>query len=202
MSRNHGHPLLAAALLLSLPTVTRAATPEIAGIANFHQVNERVYRGAQPADTAWPDLAKLGVRCVVDLRRPEEHSTVGESTAVAAAGMRYVNFPMDGFATPTRDQIDRALVLMDGNDKVFVHCKQGRDRTGTVIAAYRISREHWENARAMAEARDVGLHWFEGGMKRFIAGYRAEAVPIAVASSIPSARADTTSATATVGANP
>jgi len=66
------------------------------------------------------------------------------------------------------------LPLLDGPENVFVHCKLGCDRTGTVIAAYRISRQRWENAKALAEAKNMGLHWYEAGMKRFIASYRAE----------------------------
>src|SRR5260221_3307099 len=125
MTRNHSELILATVLLVSSPAVAGAQTPVIAGVPNFHQVDERVYRGGQPVATAWPDLAKLGIRIIVDLRRGEEHSIATESTAVTSAGMRYVRFPMNGFDTPSRDQIDRALALLDGNDKVLAHCQQG-----------------------------------------------------------------------------
>ena len=194
MNRNHTGLVVAAALLLS-PAASTAAVPEVSGIPNFHQVGERLYRGGQPADDAWPGLAKLGVRTVIDLRRGVEHSVAAESTAVTAAGMRYVNFPMNGFDTPTRDQIACVLAMFDGNDRVFVHCKQGRDRTGTVIAAYRVSRDHWTNSKALDEARDLGLHWFEAGMKRFITGYRSE--PAALAAASPGAADTVNAATAT-----
>lgn len=152
----------------------KTPAPPIAGIHNFHQVTEGIYRGAQPEATAWPGLAKLGVKVVLDLRPPGEHSTSAESLAVSAAGMKYVNFPMDGLATPTAAQLRGPLAVLDGPDPVFVHCKQGRDRTGTVIAAYRISRQGWTNEKALGEARDLGMHWYEFGMKRFIAGYRPD----------------------------
>jgi len=160
-------------LLFTLLSSPQSAVAQVTGIPNFHQVTERIYRGGQPDENGWPQLAKLGVKTVIDLRRPGEHSIMAESLAVAAAGMRYVNVPMDGFATPTSEQLVLPLTLLDDDEPVFVHCKQGCDRTGTVIAAYRISRQGWENQRALAEAREKGMHWWENGMRRFIAAYRA-----------------------------
>jgi len=166
-------PLLAA-LLLTLPVLASAQAPVIDGIPNFHQVTDRIYRGGQPQSGAWTELARLGVTTVVDLRRPVEHSVAEESLAVVSAGMRYRNFPMNGFDTPSAAQLTTPLSWLDADEKVFVHCKQGMDRTGTVIAIYRISRQGWENQKALAEAKSLGMHWFESGMKRFIAGYETE----------------------------
>ena len=170
-----------AATLALAPALAWAGDLQVAGIPNFYKVNDHIYRGAQPSGAAWPELAKLGVKTVIDLRREGEHSTDAESKAVTAAGMRYVNFPMNGFDTPTSDQMAKVLALLDGNDPVFIHCKLGKDRTGTVVAAYRIAREKWENPKAMAEAESCGLHWYEKGMKRFIAGYRCEPSTLASA---------------------
>ena len=180
---------VAVSLLLPIGAAATAAI-EVPGIDNFHQVNERLYRGAQPTAEGWAGLAKLGIHTVVDLRRETEHSTAEERKAVEAAGMHYVNFAMNGWDTPTTDQMAKLLPLLEGEGPVFVHCKQGRDRTGSVIAAYRIARERWTNDKAMAEANACGMHWFERGMKRFIAGYRVapEALAQAVAVAPDSAR--------------
>ena len=164
------------ALLLAWAHIARAQAPETAGIPNFHQVTDRLYRGGQPRAQAWPALAQLGVRTVIDLRTPREHSTAAESTAVRAAGMRYVSFPLNGFRTPTASQMERVLALLD-DSVTFVHCAEGRDRTGTVIAAYRISRQGWDNASALAEAHKFGLHWYERGMRRFIQSFERTGAP-------------------------
>jgi protein tyrosine phosphatase (PTP) superfamily phosphohydrolase (DUF442 family) len=166
-----------ATLVLASPSLSQSVTPQVTGVPNFRQVTERIFRGGQPDLRGWPELSKLGVKTVVDLRQPGEHSTVAESTAVTAAGMRYVNVPMDGFATPSAVQLALPLSVLDREEPVFVHCKLGCDRTGTVIAAYRISRQGWENRKALAEAQQMGLHWWEMGMRRFIAGYRPATVP-------------------------
>jgi tyrosine-protein phosphatase SIW14 len=162
---------------LSVPAWTASA--EVAGIPNFRQVSDLVFRGAQPTDEAWPSLAKLGVKTVIDLRQETEHSITEEARAVQAAGMRYISFPMDGFQMPRADQIAKVLEVMNSSEPVFIHCKLGKDRTGTVIAAYRIAHDGWDNDRALTEATACGLHWYEAGMKRFIRGYRAAALATA-----------------------
>jgi hypothetical protein len=67
------------------------------------------------------------------------------------------------------------LDLIEAGDTVFVHCRLGMDRTGVVVAAYRIAREHWANQQALAEAESLGMHWYSSGMKRFILRYRVPA---------------------------
>jgi protein tyrosine/serine phosphatase len=166
-------PALALLTILSVPSW--AAPVEVAGIPNFHQVNDLVFRGAQPTDEAWPGLARLGVRTVVDLRRESEHSLAAESLAVEAAGMRYVSIPMNGFDVPRADQIAQVIDVLDSGTPVFVHCKLGCDRTGTVIAAYRIAHDGWDNTKALDEALTYGMHWYSGGLKRFIRDYQLAA---------------------------
>lgn len=184
-------PLLAlAAFLLFLPARGTSAEIEIPGIVNFVRVNERVFRGAQPEDHAWSKLSELGVKTVIDLRRDQEHSKTAEQKLVEAAGMKYLSFPMNGFDTPTADQMTKVLAMMDeSGGPVFVHCKQGRDRTGTVVAAYRISREGWANDKALDEALFHGMHWYEKGMKQFLTAYKPEPLPAKLADNIAPATA-------------
>ena len=147
-----------------------AAGIEAPGVPNFHRVNDRVLRGGQPAREGWSSLAKLGVKTVVDLRRESEHSSEAERRAVEAAGMRYVNVPMNGIVAPRDEQIARILALFDSSDAgtVFVHCRRGADRTGTVIACYRIAHDRWRNQEALNEAEAHGMSWVEFGMKHYI----------------------------------
>src|SRR4051794_10704600 len=95
-------PFLALAVL---STQLFAANADPAGVPNFHQVNEHLYRGAQPSDDGFKNLAKLGVKTVIDLRLPVEHSTDAEERAVKAAGMRYINIPMQGVVSPSEQSI-------------------------------------------------------------------------------------------------
>jgi tyrosine-protein phosphatase SIW14 len=143
-------------------------------VPNFHRVNDHVYRGAQPDNQGWEDLEQLGVRVVLDLRPDgelQEHWTKSEKEAVEAAGMRYINLPMGGWAVPEDAQIMRALRVLQSGEPVFVHCRGGKDRTGTVIACYRIAQDHWRIERALAEARSDGMNPLQTAMEHYIWGF-------------------------------
>jgi tyrosine-protein phosphatase SIW14 len=164
-------------LALSVALPAWPGSLELPGVPNFHQINDHVFRSGQPADGSWQNLAKLGVKIVIDLRRPDEHSTAAEAQAVNAAGMQYINVPMKGVVGPAPDQMSRVLSILDSPDKVLVHCHRGADRTGAVIACYRISHDHWQNQQALAEAKALGMRWTQMGLKRFILSFQ----PIATA---------------------
>ncbi len=147
-----------------------AAGSQAPGIPNFHQVNDQIYRGAQPFGSGWENLSKLGIRTVIDLRREGEdnHSIEVERKAVEAAGMHYLNVPMEGIVAPSNADVGKVLAVFESGQKVFVHCKQGKDRTGTVVACYRVAHDHWENRKALHEAKSLGMHWIDMGMKWYI----------------------------------
>ena len=152
-----------------------AAARDWSDLPNFHSVNPRLFRGGQPTPAGFHKLAKMGIKTVVDLREPGQRSAA-EKKIVEAAGMRYVSVPMRGFHTPTEDQI--AAVLRVFNDSsatpVFVHCRRGADRTGTVVACYRISHDGWENRRALNEARSLGMNWLERSLQHYVLAYKPD----------------------------
>jgi tyrosine-protein phosphatase SIW14 len=164
-------PVLALAVM-SIPAF--AGSMDAPGVPNFHQVNQKVYRGGQPSAEGFQSLAKMGVKTVIDLRREDEHSARAEARIVQAAGMKYINFPLYGVVAPPEAVVSKILAIFDSKDAgpVFVHCKRGADRTGTVIAAYRMSHDHWDNAKALKEAKSYGMSWTQIGMKHYIAEYR------------------------------
>jgi tyrosine-protein phosphatase SIW14 len=153
-----------------------AADIEAPGVPNFHSVNEHVYRGGQPADAGWSSLAKLGVKTVIDLRPASEHSINKEERAVEAAGMRYVSEPLARLAAPTKEEIFKILTLLDSSAQwpVFIHCRRGADRTGTVIACYQIAHNQLANEEALREAMKYGMSRLELGMKHFIQNFHID----------------------------
>jgi uncharacterized protein (TIGR01244 family) len=165
-----------ALLVLAVPLwAADAAAP---GVPNFHEVSARIYRGAQPQGEGWDSLAKLGVKTVIDLRPGSEHSTTAEKRAVEAAGMHYVNVPLSGVHAPPDRKISQVLGLMDDSaSPVFVHCRRGADRTGTVIACYRVRHDGWSNRRALREATSYGMSWIEFGMQRYVLSFHPAGAP-------------------------
>jgi tyrosine-protein phosphatase SIW14 len=159
---------LAATLLLVLAlTPLSVFAADAPGVPNFHSVTDHLYRGGQPTREGIGSLVKIGIRTVVDLRTGKDRE---EEKLVKAAGMRYVHVPMGALSAPSDQQIASALETLDDVSAapVFIHCKRGADRTGTVIACYRIRHDQWENQKALSEARKNGLSWVERGMQQYI----------------------------------
>ncbi len=116
-------------------------------------------------------LAAMGIKSVMNLRMADDLWT-GEQEAAPASGLNYVDVPLHGLRRPTEAQIARALSLIATlPPPVFVHCERGADRTGTVIACYRIVHDGWTGEAALKEAKQHGLAWAEFGMKAFIADF-------------------------------
>jgi protein tyrosine/serine phosphatase len=157
---------------LGLATLQAGSLPDVPGVPNFHQVDEHIYRGAQPRGEGFASLAKIGIRTVIDLRGESS-----EETAVQSAGMHYIRLPWREFKAPTDSQIEAMLALLNDSSEwpIFVHCRRGADRTGTAIACYRIAHDHWSNQQALAEAKTLGMSSLEIGMQRYILHFAAPA---------------------------
>ncbi len=141
----------------------------VPGVPNFDKVDEHVYRGGQPSNEGFQNLAKLGVKTVIDLREADDRAAV-EKREVTSAGMNYVNVPMTGLTPPTDGEIAKIFSLLgDGaSGPVFVHCKRGADRTGAVIAAYQINFHKWDNAQALKDAKAHGMSHFQFPRQRYV----------------------------------
>jgi len=187
-------------LALSLPAF--GASP-VQGIHNFYKVDEHVYRGAQPTDEGFQYLAKIGVKTVIDLRGAGEGRR-DEESIVTAAGMKYLNIPMTGLTPPTEAEITQILgILEDGTTgPVFVHCMRGADRTGAVIASYRIEHDGWDNARALKEAMANGMSFFQFPRQSFIRNFQARTIEAKTTPAAEPAAASTVNSQATAVAAP
>jgi len=129
-------------------------------IKNFGCINENFYRGAQPKDKDYPDLAAMGVKTVIDLQR---EGNSAEQTAVEAQGMKFFRIPMSDKNQPSSDQAELFLKIVNdpANQPIFVHCAGGRHRTGAMSAIYRMTHDGWTADQAFEEMKHYD---FEYGM--------------------------------------
>jgi protein tyrosine phosphatase (PTP) superfamily phosphohydrolase (DUF442 family) len=159
-------------LAAGLPLAATAGS-SVPGVGNFEKVNDFVYRGAQPTDEGFQSLARLGVHTVIDLQESGSARAIGEEKAVKAAGMQYINVPMEGMQTPANESVTKVLAVLESgnNGPVFVHCHRGADRTGGIIACYRIEHDHWGSQKALSEARSMGMSWYQTAIQHYVQKY-------------------------------
>ena len=126
------------------------------GIGNFGEVTHELYRGAQPNRVGYQELANMGVNIVVDLRLTGKDK---EGREVQKLGMQFVAIPWHCYF-PKDKVFARFLALLRENrgKKIFVHCRYGDDRTGMMIAAYRMAVEGWTPKEARREMEQYGFH--------------------------------------------
>ena len=157
----------------SVCLVVAGALPPLAGdapgINNFDQVDARVYRGGQPTKGGFRYLASTGVNTVIDLRQAGDRAKA-EERMVFGSGNDLLNVPMTRLIPPTETQLLKILpvLLNAAGGPVFVHCLRGTDRTGAVIAAYHITHDHWDNARALEDAKAHHMRFIQIPRQQFI----------------------------------
>ena len=160
--------LLCLLLVVALPAAGERGLPPSEGIRNLGKVTDNLYRGAQPDAAAIRNLARLGIKSIINLRMTNDVWKPEEAEA-HANGITYTNVPLKGGSQPTHAQVATLLALIETLPApVFVHCQHGCDRTGTIIACYRIRQGGWPNQAALEEARKYGLSKLEHGMIKYI----------------------------------
>ena len=124
---------------------------------NFHQVDSKVWRSAQPDAANFAELPQLGIREVLNLREWHNDSSVNKSTAV---NLHRVSMNPGGIREC--DLIEAVKILRDARGSILVHCWHGSDRTGTVVALYRMAVDGWSRERAIAEFTDPRFGYHAG----------------------------------------
>lgn len=171
LSRTAGAVALLLALFIAA-SAQEAATEKRVSIKNFGQMDERFFRGAQPREEEFKELAALGIKTVIDLRDdPREY----EKGIVESLGMKYINIPMVGKKYPTEEAVAEFLkVVKDpSTGSFFVHCAGGRHRTGAMGAVYRYQFYNWTFEQVYEEMKkyDFYTSWGHAAFKDFVRDY-------------------------------
>ena len=159
-------------LLLSLLAWQQPAPPDIRA---FLQVTPQFCTGGQPRMEHFARLKQDGVKTVLNLRQPSEHRADEERQAVEAAGLKYVNIPVN-YQQPSETSVDEFLKITDDpvNRPMFIHCTAAI-RVGAFWMIRRVLRDGMSVDAALEEARRVGLRdapHLEEFAKSYIATHR------------------------------
>ena len=148
--------LILGAVLQTASARDTAQKIERRGLPNFYRVTPNLYRGAEPTAAGLRAAERLGVKTVIDLRA--FHSDADEATGTKLT-LEHISFKT---WHPENDDVIRFLKLATAkkNQPVFVHCQHGSDRTGMMIAIYRIAVQHWTKRDAINEMTkgNFGFH--------------------------------------------
>jgi protein tyrosine/serine phosphatase len=148
---------------------------KVEGLPNLGQVTPALFRGGQPKKEGYAELKELGIEIVVNLRDDAEE-IAAERLVVEQNGMRFVSIPWNARRGPNDPQVAEFLELVRANPerKIFVHCKAGKERTGVMVAAYRIATQGWTAPQALDEMEFFGIRgfWFSH-LKRYIREFPA-----------------------------
>jgi tyrosine-protein phosphatase SIW14 len=165
-----GFFVVAAALFLGAPSARSQTAQNPEGVPNFARVTDMLYRGAQPSSAGFNALQHMGVGIVVNFRNEAKETSV-EEREVESLGMKYVGIPWSGRDNPSDALIVQFLDLVRTNPqtKIFVHCQRGADRTGTMVAAYRIAVQHQSVKDAVSEMHSFHYdHFFLPQLERYV----------------------------------
>lgn len=163
---------LAVVFLVLSATVSAQDTTAYAELPRFQKVSEKLFRGGQPRKGGINKLRELGINTVINLRGASDR-TRAEEAEVRALGLNYLNVGLPNWARPQDSRVARILEVINAPEsgRVFIHCKDGVDRTGMIVALYRMTHDGWSSDRALAEAERSGMRRTQFWMRDYADDY-------------------------------
>ncbi len=143
-----------------------AKAVDIKGVGNLYRVSTNLYRSEQPTTEGFKELENLGVKTIVNLR-----SFNSDRDNITGTNLAYEHIYMKAWHPEEKEVIRFLKIATDQNSfPVLVHCQHGADRTGTMVAIYRIAICGWSKSEALNEMKNggYGFHTIWKGLPKFI----------------------------------
>ena len=129
-------------------------------LQNLYKVSKKVFRSEQPNGKAFHEIQALGITSVLNLRNHHTDNDEAEGTKLL---LHLVKIDASSI---TPEKIYQSLaIIKNSKGPILIHCWHGSDRTGTIIAAYRMAFQNWSKEKAIDEFQNGGY------------GYRAKRYP-------------------------
>jgi protein tyrosine/serine phosphatase len=143
----------------------RSVTPPV--VERHAVVSNTLSRGSVPVTDADMKFLteKQNIRTIVTLLHPDNPKEIAllehERALAAKYGVKLIDLPLPFGVDPPPEMVERFLSTVDAatpEARVYVHCRLGRDRTGTMVAVYRQARQGMSGDAALAEMRQFGFN--------------------------------------------
>lgn len=136
------------------------------GVENFAKLDGVLWRGAQPTAEGFRALEQAGAKTVVSFRSDHDDRHLMKGTR-----LRYLRIPSRAWNPKEKDLVAFLRVIKDpANQPVYIHCAQGRDRTGYNAAAYRLVVQGWGIGPSLAEMHAFRFNKVWVGNPAFLRG--------------------------------
>jgi tyrosine-protein phosphatase SIW14 len=142
---------------------------DITGLTNFAQISDVLYRGAQPDEQGFSELRKMGIKTIINLRVVKINDKHSDVDMMKGLGLQYVSIPVNTWNLEDEDVVAFLKVATDPkNQPVFVHCRHGSDRTGAMVAVWRMYEQGWSRDDAINEMANFGFHRIWSNLKKYV----------------------------------
>ncbi len=122
---------------------------EINGLSNLHRVTPTLYRSAQPDEASGAAISQLGIKTVLSFRKRNKDEPLHKTP-----GVSFKRYPLYTWDIEEKDILAVLRILNDpANQPILVHCTHGADRTGLMMASYRMIVQGWTKEAAIAEMK-------------------------------------------------
>jgi len=115
-------------------------------LKNLYRVSGDLFRSEQPSKEEFAELSGLGIKSSLNLRTTET-----DDESIGKIAIQPFLVPMDAGSFTDKEIIAALKVIESAPKPILVHCRHGSDRTGVVVAMYRIVFQDWTKEDALNE---------------------------------------------------
>lgn len=132
---------------------------ELKGFKNLYKINDSIYRSEQPSKEGMQQLQELGIKTILNFRN--HHNDKDE---VAKTNLISERIALNTNKITYADIVQSLKIMQKAKKPILLHCLHGSDRTGCMIAAYRMVYNNYTKQQAISEltSPEFGYHktWF------------------------------------------
>ncbi len=122
------------------------------GLNNLYQIDKGVFRSEQPGKLDFVRLEKFGITEVLNLRLWHSDEDEAKDTDLILHRV-----PMRAGNIKERDVVQALKIIQNRKGSILIHCKHGSDRTGLIVAMYRIVFQGYTKEQAIREMTEGGF---------------------------------------------